>query len=479
LIEPINLFRIEGGDVAQKTKNVRFPGSFGKFIPKDSFIQGPTADGNWAIALDPNDVDSDHDWDFDILYKNGWVVSVELKEALGKKVAIPFSTLGISEEELAMVSVSVVGLDGSILQDGLQVHLGRIWPTISSYPYSWGGYLFIKPPTHSQDLPLEDSKVEGDLPLGAECLAIVADPSKILYGGLRFLHDGTPRVIHLRRGRQFHGRVETDRGKDLPQRIRVSMYSIGGDHGWTPEDTFVQVTEDGSFGFTSVPKYPIAATKEPGRSLHVEVRAARNKAAKFNLSNVGADDVDFGTIHLESKAPFLFVDVGGKIPPSAFAYSVLSARSLKRSVTIGHAEEAGDGTLALYRAGDLDGPFLEDDSILISLSDKPDELYRRGKAFHYRRMEAVREYSASLLFSRELGRDEVAEIGWTWKKDGPLAFLGRVDDLGSRAGKVDFKFQAPPTEVFLSLRLVSKEGDEVLSRKTLPFQGGKLFATFP
>ncbi|MFQ5748344.1 MAG: hypothetical protein ACE5H3_02670 [Planctomycetota bacterium] len=479
LLEPINLFRIEGRQVSEKIASVRIPGAMAEFIEKDSFAQGPTMDGNWAVALDNNDFDSNHDLEFDILFLNGWVVTVEMNAALGKKVAIPFTTLGIIEEKLAKVSVEVVGPDGSLVEKGVQVHFERILPEITSSPYPWGGYIFVKPPRHSSDLSLEHSKVEMDLPLGAECLAAVRDRSRNLFGGLRFIHDGTPHAIKLKFGRRFHGRIQTRNSQSLPREILLLIHSYGGDYGWAPGDTHVKVARNGSFEFSAIPRSPYLATEDPGFSLHVKVIANKYHTEKFSVSNMGFEDVDLGTIRLEKKEPFAFVRVNGNIQPAEFSHAVFSAPSLKRSVTIRFAEKVEDGSLALYSERGTGEISVDDETIVITLPEELPEVYQRERPSLYKRIAPSKEYSVHLVFSRELGPQEVAEIGWTWKKDGPLAYLGRVDDLGSRARQLKFKFKAPPVDVFLSLRLVSKEGIEVFSRMSVPFQGGKLFVTFP
>lgn len=485
ILEPINFFVLAGPDVAEKVRGMSLSDSLDEHYDlTDFFLSGSTLDGSWAVAMDIPWFDPNQPWvNFNVELRNGWMLSIHLDDAIGKKVVIPFSSLGIHGEKIKKVSIGVLGLNGHSMESGLTVKVWRwSYAVADSFRYLWGK-LSIQRPQYAKDLPLLGSRVLADLPSVPECYAAVLDSEKNVYGGIQFFNDGTPQLIQLKSGRHFHGTIETFPPSELPDEIKLGFDS--NDSGWEPSGgngspIETRVSPNGEFEFDAIPLNKFAAIKPASSSMQIRINANKFKTTRIEIQNAIGHDVDLGKIVLQERTPLVFVrDEEGLDPKEFISASLVAVKEGLDFVTIRYAEEMPDGNIALYCSEAPGISSIEDEQIAIAPLGGQGEVFTRVGPSQYERVFSSREYSVHLVFSREFEKQEILQIGWTFTKPGVVVWLGNIGQVKNKSGELRFRFNAPPENVFLSLKLLKNFQEPPIASKLIPFAGDKLLVTFP
>jgi len=488
LLDPINLFRLEGPEVARKIEGAQFSSTEIRFPGRElAMSAGPTEDANWAAALDGSPFETgraDHYWNFEITLRNHWILSVELKSD-GRKVLIPFDNILIPEEKPVKILLLVKDPQGKPAGSGIRVNLMGAMPKVGSKPHPWGN-LFVLPRQWKEEKRTFDSKVEAVFPFGATCSASVLDGEKHWWGGIGFSNDGRLKVLQLHSTQHFSGKIATVGRAELPEKIRIEFHRR--DDGWVPgEVKNLTVSRNGKFVFFDHPMGFVNARKKPEwKTLGMEIQAKGFHDEEVDIINGGQPEIGVGTIVLTPKDPSLFVDTDGARKPGDYLWEPIYAKSKdleNGGLIISHAKKMADGSLALFASDEENIHKIPDEVDLIVIASGPDhedEVYIREDSAHFRLVRPKKEYVVHIALTRALLPQEHLAIGWTWTRSGPLAWTEYLDWEDLSKLEWTARYSAPEKDVYLHLSLLDSKRPSSKMEKWVPFGASdRIVVSFP
>lgn len=417
-LQPILAFRITGD--LEKQRIISFTLSILDSLgwEKEEYsCYGIREDGSWAIALE-HPITEDLGWDleFEIEGKMKTLVHVDSGEHLSIEVPVesfppdrkPFLPLtmtvsGNSIEKVAKIErIQVIGSETS---DGTE-----------SVSFPWGSISFRLPPIE-KEVKKENGLFIIDLPAQRQYQAFVNDHKLEVFGGVTFIHDGTPKILSVQNAVEFSGTIHVPHEFSLPGKAEILFVPQGHELGWWPGNTIVSVEPDGSFSFKGQPKHWRLVDKPLALSNEIVVVTQEFFPTSIKRDLFGSERINIGDFHLETWEELACVEPSSALTVDSFKNAQLEAHWSENSVrtlAVDQAKKLENGFIGLF-SEEKNGVENKPKIFFASMAGEPySRVFSLSKdSGCYSEVEQI-VYSLTLSWP-PLNEGECIEVSWRWK----------------------------------------------------------------
>ncbi|MEW6743194.1 MAG: hypothetical protein AB1486_10595 [Planctomycetota bacterium] len=382
--------------------------------------------------------------------------------------------------------------------------------------YPWGSAGLYELESDTSCVVEQDTALFEAVPLSSDCHLLARSETTGDYGRLKFVHDGSSRLIRLARGLVVSGTLLAPPGLSDPPDAELSLSRHWTDRPadrWIWFASFAGVRAGEAFHLVAPDGIPFVRERpeNPGEKLTVEIRAAGCRDKRVSVALGEGALCDLGEIHLERERPPLVLAPGHLLTPPDVHYTEVRVSEAGgcRSFQIVDGRPSESGALELYLEPPLDGPRETADGkvlyhsrrwpqetregaawpepppdvLLIDVNDRSEmseaRIFRRSANDSYR-PEPMRRYDLRVALSAAREPDTTLQVGWTWRGL-PVALQRFPPDF---AGEAVLTFEAPSTETLLWWRAIRKgprfESEEEYSAiRNLPLPATSTVVTIP